>query len=197
MYALIDRDGRLQAVLDAAYDPGDGYSVVAVPDAELDHEYAEYRYDGEGLVHDPTSEQEFAATQLDPIEAIVAVLSENINAMEVPDETALKVVGLYPKWSAGTSYETGFRVSHALALWSCLQAHVSQDGWEPGKAPSLWAKVLVPDPEVVPEWEQPDSTNPYMKGDKVRHNGLVWESDVDGNVWEPGVYGWHAVEGVQ
>jgi hypothetical protein len=50
--------------------------------------------------------------------------------------------------------------------------------------------VLIPDPDVIPEWEQPDSTNPYMKGDKVAHNSKTWVSDVDNNVWEPGVYGW-------
>jgi C-terminal processing protease CtpA/Prc len=27
-------------------------------------------------------------------------------------------------------------------------------------------------------------------GDKVTHNGKVWESIVDNNSWEPGVYGW-------
>ena len=43
---------------------------------------------------------------------------------------------------------------------------------------------------MIPEWEQPDSTNPYMKGDKVTHGGKTWVSDIDNNVWEPGVYGW-------
>ena len=50
--------------------------------------------------------------------------------------------------------------------------------------------MLIPEPETIPDWEQPESTNPYHKGDKVRHAGHVWVSDVDGNVWEPGVYGW-------
>lgn len=43
------------------------------------------------------------------------------------------------------------------------------------------------------EWVQPDSTNPYMMGDRVLHNGNTWESTVDNNVWEPGVYGWEQV----
>lgn len=38
-----------------------------------------------------------------------------------------------------------------------------------------------------------DSTDAYNRGDKVRHNDAVWVSDVDGNVWEPGVYGWTAI----
>ena len=46
----------------------------------------------------------------------------------------------------------------------------------------------------IPAWEQPDSTNPYMKGDKVSHNGKIWVSDIDNNVWAPGIYGWSEIE---
>ena len=44
-------------------------------------------------------------------------------------------------------------------------------------------------------WEQPESTNPYMKGDKVTHAGRTWVSTIDNNVWEPGVYGWEETDG--
>ena len=27
----------------------------------------------------------------------------------------------------------------------------------------------------------------------VTHGGKTWVSDVDGNIWEPGVYGWTEV----
>lgn len=64
--------------------------------------------------------------------------------------------------------------------------------WKPGTT-SLWTRVLIPDPEVIPALEQPDSTNPYMKGDKVKHNEKTWISDYDNNVWEPGVFGWTEV----
>lgn len=47
--------------------------------------------------------------------------------------------------------------------------------------------------EVIPEWVQPDSTNPHMKGDKVINNGQTWESTIGNNVWEPSVYGWAVV----
>lgn len=31
----------------------------------------------------------------------------------------------------------------------------------------------------------------YMGTDsKTSHNGKKWVSEIDGNVWEPGVYGW-------
>lgn len=105
------------------------------------------------------------------------------------DEDALTAVVLYAEWATDTNYIVGQRVRYENVLYRCLQAHTSQDTWKPNEAASLWAKVLIPDPEVIPEWEQPDSTNPYMKGDKVKHSGKTWISAVDNNVWEPGVVG--------
>ena len=79
-------------------------------------------------------------------------------------------------------------------LYKVLTAHTSQDDWTPDAAPSLFAKVFIPDETIIPEWEQPDSMNPYSAGDKVTHNGKTWVSDIDNNVWEPGVYGWTEIE---
>ena len=118
------------------------------------------------------------------------MIAQQINTLSVDDNTALRMVEFYPEWAAGQAYTAGYKVQHGGKLWRCLQAHTSQTGWEPNNAPSLWAKVLIPDENVIPEWEQPDSTNPYSTGDKVTHNGKTWVSDIDNNVWEPGVYGW-------
>lgn len=110
------------------------------------------------------------------------------------DEEALSGVELFPKWNMDNKeYSVNDRVSYNGILYKCLQAHTSQPTWTPPDSASLWAKVLIPDPEVIPEWEQPDSTNPYMAGDKVTHNGKIWQSDIDNNVWEPGVYGWSEI----
>ena len=112
-------------------------------------------------------------------------------ADSLPDEEIVNVPCFVEKWKAGVEYETGKRLNYNDTVYKVLQAHTSQEDWTPEAAPSLFAKVLIPDASVIPEWEQPDSTNPYMKGDKVTHNGDTWESDIDNNVWEPGVYGWH------
>ena len=106
------------------------------------------------------------------------------------DEQALTAPALYPAWRSGVYYEVGIRVLYNGILYKVLTAHTSQDDWTPDAAPSLFAKVLIPDETIVPEWEQSDSTNPYSAGDKVTHNGKTWVSDIDNNVWEPGVYGW-------
>ena len=111
-------------------------------------------------------------------------------AVTMSDETALTGVELFPMWAIGRAYAVDDRVQYSGALYKCVQAHTSQADWAPDAVPALFAKVLIPDAETIPEWERPDSTNPYSKGDKVTHNGKTWVSDVDGNVWEPGVYGW-------
>lgn len=110
-------------------------------------------------------------------------------AQNLLDEDALEAVQLFPLWKVGVEYTVGQRVRYNDVLYSVLTAHTSQADWTPEVAPSLFAKVLIPDENVIPEWEQPDSTNPYKKGDKVSHNGKIWESQIDGNVWEPGVVG--------
>lgn len=109
------------------------------------------------------------------------------------DEEILNYPDFVGKWKSGESYSAGKRLEYNGTIYKVLQDHTSQDGWTPDAAPSLFAKVLIPDASVIPEWEQPDSTNPYMAGDKVTHNGKTWESSVDNNVWEPGVYGWTEV----
>lgn len=111
-----------------------------------------------------------------------------------PDATAVEAVTLYPHWKTGTAYVAGYRVQYNGILYSVLTAHTSQSDWTPDASPSLFAKVLIPDPEQIPEWEQPESTNPYMEGDKVMYEGKVWVSDMDNNVWVPGEYGWTVVE---
>ena len=77
-----------------------------------------------------------------------------------------------------------------------LQAHTVQANWTPDAAPSLFAEVLTdPTGQTILEWKQPDSTNPYMTGDKVKYEGVIYESLIDNNVWSPVAYpaGWKQI----
>lgn len=105
------------------------------------------------------------------------------------DEQALAVKNLHEEWVPNKDYKTGDRRLYNEKLYKCLQDQTAQADWNPEDTPSLWAKILIPDPEVIPEWEQPESTNGYSVGDKATHNGKTWESLVNNNVWEPGVIG--------
>ena len=123
---------------------------------------------------------------------------------DLTDEQALEMPLLFPKWQANIQYEVGYRVLYLGTLYKVIQAHTSQQGWEPDITPSLFAKNLIvkdDDGEQVdiPEWEQPGSTNPYMKGDKVRFEGKIYQSLIDNNVWSPAAYpqGWEEVNEVK
>ena len=109
------------------------------------------------------------------------------------DEQAIEVAVLYPAWKVNTEYAVGARLVYSDVLYKVLQTHVSQADWTPDVAVGLFAKVLVADDGTPLAWVQPDSTNPYMTGDKVVHNEKTWVSTVDNNVWEPGVYGWDEI----
>lgn len=118
----------------------------------------------------------------------------NITALS--DDVALLIPEVYPAWSGnGVEYKKDMRVTYNSILYKVLQNHTSQEGWTPTSAPSLFAKVLTSEGEIL-DWEQPSSTNPYMKGDKVKYNGKIYESVIDNNVWSPEAYpqGWKEVE---
>lgn len=109
-------------------------------------------------------------------------------SLSLTDEDALQAVELYPAWQAGTAYTVDERIRYNSTLYRCVQAHTSQADWTPDVTPALWTVVSL---DEWPEWVQPTGAqDAYAKGAKVSHNGKHWISDVDGNVWEPGIYGW-------
>ena len=117
-------------------------------------------------------------------------------AAVLTDEQALRAVALYPAWDGAAQYgRRAIACRYGGALYRCLQAHAAHRAGRPRPRPALWAKVLVSDTGAPLPWEQPESTNPYMKGDKVTHAGKTWVSTIDNNVWEPGVYGWEETDG--
>lgn len=108
-------------------------------------------------------------------------------SITLDDATALTGVELFPPWKL-IAYSVGDRVQYNGTLYKCVQAHTAQSDWTPDATPALWVVVTV---EEWPEWVQPaGSHDSYAKDAKVTHNGERWISDVDSNVWEPGVYGW-------
>ena len=118
-------------------------------------------------------------------------------AQSLNDADALEAISLYPNWSGDSiTYEIGTRVRYQGVLYTVLQTHISQTVWTPSDAPSLFAKVLIPDEHTIPEWEQPDSTNAYQIGDKVMFEGKTYESVIANNIWSPTSYpaGWKLVE---
>lgn len=125
-----------------------------------------------------------------PVEVLQAIFTAQPETIEqLPDESLARMAPYMQPWAAGAAYERGNVREYGEFPYRCEQSHTSQAGWEPPNVPALWTQIGKPG--EIPEWRQPTGAqDAYMRGDKVRHVGKVWESLVDSNVWEPGVYGW-------
>lgn len=141
------------------------------------------------------------------INAMMATLAGNgvenakveyqVELQSVDDEIAVIVPDVFPLWDGNSvEYKLGDRVTYNNILYKVITAHTPQETWKPDVSHSLFAKVISQIGEEIPEWEQPSSTNPYMKGDKVKYNGKAYESLIDNNVWSPDGYpaGWKLIE---
>lgn len=112
-------------------------------------------------------------------------------SLSLSDDDAFYAPELFPHWNGKSEdYKTEDRVQDKGKLYKCIQSHTSQEDWEPNITPSLW--VEIPDPAIEwPEWKQPAGAHDaYAEGDKVTHNDIHWISEIDSNVYEPGVFGW-------
>lgn len=113
-------------------------------------------------------------------------------AAALTDSEALEAVELFQPWKPDTDYTKGNRVRWGEQLYRCIpETHHSQSDWPPDLTPAVWARVDDPG-EEWPEWRQPlGAEDAYKAGAKVSHSGKHWLNTYgDGNVWEPGVYGW-------
>lgn len=95
-------------------------------------------------------------------------------AAMLTDEQAITVKELYNNYAYGVDYKAGDRATYNGYLYKALQDHTSQEGWEPGAAPSLWVAL-----EVVPEEgeESPAGTldDPIPVPDTVTTSGMEYE----------------------
>lgn len=117
-------------------------------------------------------------------------------SISLSDEDAIEAVELFPKWATDIDYVVDQRIRYEDKLYRVVQAHTSQEGWEPPVTPALWTEVAKPG--EIPVWKQPTGAqDAYMTGDKVHYptaDDPIYISTVDNNVWEPGVYGWEVIE---
>ena len=117
---------------------------------------------------------------------MTAVPSILMNA-NLPDDSAYSLKNLYPKWAVGQNYKKDQMIQYDGELYKIAQDHTSQDQYRPGTGTeSLYVKVVMTD-SGYPLWTMPTGAHDaYNNGDIVYHNNKLWQSKVDGNVWEPG-----------
>jgi len=98
------------------------------------------------------------------------------------------------EWVAGESVQVGTRRTYGGVTYECLQAHTTQPDWTPPQTiGGLW-ELVVEAPDEPQPWVQPTGAHDaYPAGARVTHNGYIWESDIDANVWEPPMF-WTQIE---
>lgn len=124
-------------------------------------------------------------------------------SMDVDTQAAdmMEVATVFPKYQVGKAYKVKEVFSYGEnavgdpQLYQVLQAHTSAAEWTPDTAVSLYKQIGVTE-DGYTEWVQPlGASDAYNTGDVVSHNGVLYESTIDGNVWAPDAYpaGWKTV----
>lgn len=110
---------------------------------------------------------------------------------QLDESTVAEFPELFVQWDENWRGKAGDIVQDEGKLYRSIH-DVTDAGQnrKPSETPSMWTQIGNP-LEEFPEWIQPlGAHDAYGKGAKVSHNGKKWTSDVDANVWQPGVYGW-------
>lgn len=125
-------------------------------------------------------------------EEIRAISRGLINIDTLTDEQLTECISIYKSWVVNFAYSVGDICTYDNHLYQVVLAHTSQADWVPPLVPNLFTRKT---PEgTIANWVQPQGAHDaYPLGAKVAHNDKIWESIVDANVWEPGVYGWTEV----
>ena len=75
-------------------------------------------------------------------EVTALLIRQQINSLAVDDSIALRMRKFYPEWTSEQAYTAGYKVQYGGKLWSCVQAHTSQDSWAPSTdTASLWTEI--------------------------------------------------------
>ena len=187
-YAQINQEGRVIAIAEAESNPNEDIWLEA-PWTDPPDDYDDWLYVEGELSYDP---RDLPPTPYSPEQVLSSLFMETDVMDSLPDSALEHMAPYMAEWEVGKPYAVGDKVQYGERPYRCLQSHTSIEEWSPEEAVSLWARILAGG-DSIPVWEQPDSTNPYMKGDKVHYpdiSGPVYESIQDYNVFPPDVAGW-------
>jgi len=127
------------------------------------------------------------------ISAVVFVAEAQRDDTAFDETTILEHAEIFPMWDAHWTGRRGSIVQDGGQLYRSIHDVGAGQNTKPSETPSMWTRIGNP-AEEFPEWSQPlGAHDAYAAGDRVSHNGKKWVSDLGGNIWEPGVFGWSEV----
>lgn len=101
---------------------------------------------------------------------------------------------LVDSWQADADYVVDDIRKFKGQVYRCVQAHTSQDDWEPSQASALWAVKHTKNKDNPKPFVQPTGAHDaYMLDEVVLYNGQVYISVIDNNAYSPDAYtqGWN------
>ncbi|MCL2587997.1 MAG: alpha-amylase [Oscillospiraceae bacterium] len=108
----------------------------------------------------------------------------------IDDTTITENADLFCVWDENWTGRRGSIVLEDGVLFRAIHDVGSGQNTRPSTTPSMWTRIGAPGDEW-PSWSQPlGAHDAYPLGAQVTHNGQRWTSDINNNVWEPGVFGW-------
>ena len=112
----------------------------------------------------------------------------------LPDEAALEVATVYPKYEVGKNYKTDEIFSYGEngvddpQLYRVEMDHTSQDDWKPDENRALYTPIGLTD-AGIPIWSRPSGEHDaYNIGDVVEYEGVIYKSLINGNTYSPEEY---------
>lgn len=98
-----------------------------------------------------------AQIQTEQFNQQVKLVNMVINDIELTDEQAIEVKGLFPKWETliGQSLSVGYKLQYNNQLYKVIQQHTAQNDWLPSLTASLYALVSITTTEHAGTKEDP------------------------------------------
>lgn len=112
-------------------------------------------------------------------------------SQQIDDVTITEHAELFAVWDEHWTGKAGTIVQDTGGLYRSIHDVGPGQNTKPSDTPAMWTRIGNPADEY-PEWVQPiGAHDAYQAGAKVTHSGRHWyNTHGDGNIWEPGVYGW-------
>lgn len=93
---------------------------------------------------------------------------------------------LVDNWDIGIDYAVNDIRKFDGQVYRCVQAHTSQDGWEPSQTPALWAIKHTKNKDNPKPYVQPTGAHDaYMMDEVVLFDDAVYISKVNNNAYSP------------
>lgn len=176
--------------------------VVDDPGQEARDAYDEQQTFQRYILYTESEREEWAKQQAEQAivqaqgaqQSVLNLLTARMLTRSATDEEIMNISTFLPHFDPSISYQFKDVIMYKGIPYRALQNIKANSPYTPDTSPSLWKRIGAPNSQGIYPWIQPvGSSDVYMKGDKVTYNEKTWESIIDNNVWEPGIYGWNQI----